>query len=127
VSDSPAAGDLLAVYGTLRRRSVCHKLPAAVSRLQFFGHGLIRGRLFHLRTYPALVPDSGRAPVELFRILDPSVFFDLDRYEGFESANSRASLFARRRILLLNPNVSAWAYFLNAHGGARLRLAPNSK
>jgi gamma-glutamylcyclotransferase (GGCT)/AIG2-like uncharacterized protein YtfP len=108
----PAASDLLAVYGTLRRRSVSHKLPVAVSRLRFFGRGLIRGRLFHRLTYPVLIQGPGLAPVELFRITDPSVFFDLDRYEAFEPTNPRASLFIRHRTLLLNPQVWAWAYFL---------------
>jgi gamma-glutamylcyclotransferase (GGCT)/AIG2-like uncharacterized protein YtfP len=105
--------DLLAVYGTLRRRSIFHKLPTAAARLRFFGRGLIGGRLFWQRTYPALILDRGMAQAELFRITDPSVLTDLDRYEGFDPSNLRASLFIRRQILLLNPRVRAWVYFLN--------------
>jgi len=121
--------DLLAVYGTLRRRSIFHKLPVVVSRLQFFGPGLIRGRLFQQRTYPALIQDPGTVQVEVFRIVDASVLFDLDRYEGFEPANPRASLFIRRRILLLNPQVWAWAYFLNSDipRGARSEAGTNNR
>jgi gamma-glutamylcyclotransferase (GGCT)/AIG2-like uncharacterized protein YtfP len=103
----------LAVYGTLRRRSIFPKLPMAASRLQFFGCGLIRGRLFWQRSYPALVQGGGIAQVELFRIADPNVLGDLDRYEGFDSSNLRASLFVRTQVLLLNPQVRAWVYFLN--------------
>jgi gamma-glutamylcyclotransferase (GGCT)/AIG2-like uncharacterized protein YtfP len=105
--------NFLAVYGTLRRRSIFPKLPTAVSRLQFFSYGLIRGRLFCQRSYPALIQDRGIAQVELFRIVDPNVLGDLDRYEGFDSSNLRASLFVRTEVLLLNPQVRAWVYFLN--------------
>src|SRR5258708_15457213 len=106
--------DLLAVYGTLRRRSIFHKLPVAASRLQFFGYGLTRGCLFWQRTYPALVQEGGIAQIELFRIVDPSILGDLDRYEGFDPANVRASLFIRRQVLLLNPRLWSWGYFLGS-------------
>jgi len=105
--------EVLAVYGTLRRRSVFHKLPVAASRLQFISYGLIRGRVLWQRTYPALIEDRGIAQVELFRIVDANVLGDLDRYEGFDSTNLRASLFVRTQVLLLNPQVRAWVYILN--------------
>jgi gamma-glutamylcyclotransferase (GGCT)/AIG2-like uncharacterized protein YtfP len=108
-----AACELLAVYGTLRRRSIFPKLPMAASRLQFFSYGLIRGRLFWQHSYPALIQHRGFAQVELFRIVDPNVLGDLDRYEGFDSGNPQASLFIRTQILLLKPRFWVWAYFLN--------------
>src|SRR5260370_2741909 len=104
--------EFLAVYGTLRRRSIFNRLPLAVSRLHFVGYGRIRGRLFWQRAFPALVQDRGIVEVELFRIVDPSILGDLDRYEGFDPANVRASLFIRRQVLLLNPRLWAWGYFL---------------
>jgi gamma-glutamylcyclotransferase (GGCT)/AIG2-like uncharacterized protein YtfP len=104
--------DLLAVYGTLRRRSIFQKLPVAASRLQYFGCGLIRGRLFWQRTYPALIQGHGIVQVELFRVVDPGVLHELDRYEGFEPTDPRASLFTRRQVFLLNPRIRAWTYFL---------------
>jgi gamma-glutamylcyclotransferase (GGCT)/AIG2-like uncharacterized protein YtfP len=113
MKSSRAACELLAVYGTLRRRSVFNRLPLAVPRLQFFGYGLIRGRLFWQRTYPALIQEHGIAQAELFQIIDANVLCDLDQYEGFDPANERTSLFLRRKILLLNPQVWTWAYFLN--------------
>ena len=105
--------DLLAVYGTLRRRSIFHKLPGAASRLQFFSHGLIRGRLVWQRTFPGLIPGPAIAEVELFYVVDPNVLRSLDLYEGFDPINPAASLFIRRQVLLRNPRVWAWAYFLN--------------
>ena len=113
MTNDGAPCELLAVYGTLRRRSIFPKLPMAASRLQFFGRGLIKGRLFWQRTYPGLIQGRGIAPVELFRIVDPNVFGDLDRYEGFDPRNLPASLFIRTQVLLLNPQVRAWVYILN--------------
>src|SRR6266481_1043230 len=105
--------DFLAVYGTLRRRSIFNRLPLAVSRLHFVGYGRIRGRLFWQRAFPALVQDRGIVEVELFQIVDPSVWGDLDLYEGFDPINLGASLFIRRQVLLLNARRRAWVYFLN--------------
>jgi gamma-glutamylcyclotransferase (GGCT)/AIG2-like uncharacterized protein YtfP len=109
-----AHGDLLAVYGTLRQRSIFQKLPVAVSRLHVVGRGLIRGRLFWQRTFPALIEDRGIARVELVRIGEPKVWPDLDSYEGFDPTNLRCSLFIRKKVLLLNPRLIAWTYFLNS-------------
>ena len=108
-----ADSDLLAVYGTLRRRSLFNRLPHAVSRLHFAGRGRIRGRLFWQGTFPAVVQDSGVVEVEIFRITDPIVWQDLDSYEGFNPTNLEASLFIRRQVLLLNSRVKPWVYFLN--------------
>jgi gamma-glutamylcyclotransferase (GGCT)/AIG2-like uncharacterized protein YtfP len=105
--------DLLAVYGTLRRRSIFSKLPETVPQLYFVGYGQIRGRLFWQRTFPALMQGRGIVGVELFEILDAKVWCDLDSYEGFDPANSRASLFIRRQVLLSTPRRRAWVYFLN--------------
>src|ERR1700678_2499926 len=95
---------LLAVYGTLRRRSVFQRLPLAVSRLQFLGCGLIRGRLFWQRTYPALIQEHGIAQVELFHIVDASNWDELDLYVGFDPSNLAASLLIRRQVSSLEPS-----------------------
>jgi gamma-glutamylcyclotransferase (GGCT)/AIG2-like uncharacterized protein YtfP len=105
--------NLLAVYGTLRRRSIFQKLPVAVSRLRFVGYGQIRGRLFWQRTFPALIQGPGIAVAELYQILDATVWRDLDLYEGFDPTNLQCSLFIRKKVHLLNPRTVAWAYFLN--------------
>src|SRR5258708_13806689 len=104
--------DFLAVYGTLRRRSIFNRLPLAVSRLHFVGYGRIRGRLFWQRAFPALVQDRGIAKIELFRIVDPSILGDLDRYEGFDPAIVKPSLFIRLQVLLLNTRLWTSAHLL---------------
>src|ERR1700757_4553533 len=105
--------EFLAVYGTLRRRSIFNRLPGAVSRLHVVGCGLIRGRLLWQRTFPALIQDRGVARIELVRIRDPKVWPDLDFYEGFDPTNLQCSLFIRKKVLLLNPRLIVWTYFLN--------------
>jgi gamma-glutamylcyclotransferase (GGCT)/AIG2-like uncharacterized protein YtfP len=105
--------DFLAVYGTLRRRSIFNRLPGAVSRLHVVGCGLIRGRLVWQRTFPALIQDRGVARIELVRIDDPKVWSDLDSYEGFDPTKLPCSLFIRKKVLLLNPRLIVWTYFLN--------------
>jgi gamma-glutamylcyclotransferase (GGCT)/AIG2-like uncharacterized protein YtfP len=105
--------DFLAVYGTLRRRSIFNRLPVAVSRLHFVGYGRIRGRLFWQRAFPALIQERGVARVELIQIRDPKVWPELDFYEGFDPTNLQCSLFIRKKVLLLNPRLIVWTYFLN--------------
>jgi gamma-glutamylcyclotransferase (GGCT)/AIG2-like uncharacterized protein YtfP len=112
-SGSVFDSNLLAVYGTLRRRTIFDKLPMAVSRLQFVSCGLVSGRLLWQRTYPALIRGCGIVEVEIFRVVDPGVWRDLDLYEGFEPLNPAASLFIRQQVLLLNPRTWSWVYFLN--------------
>ena len=118
--------NLLAVYGTLRRRSIFDKLPIAISRLQFVSSGLLSGRLLWQRTYPALIRGGGIVEVEIFRVVDSGVWRHLDLYEGFEPINPPASLFIRRQVLLLNPQVRVWVYFLNPQipRGIQQRSAP---
>jgi gamma-glutamylcyclotransferase (GGCT)/AIG2-like uncharacterized protein YtfP len=105
--------EFLAVYGTLRRRSIFNRLPVAVSRLHFVGYGRIRGRLFWQRAFPALIQERGVARVELIQIRDPKVWPELDFYEGFDPTNLQCSLFIRKKVLLLNPRLIVWTYFLN--------------
>jgi hypothetical protein len=85
----------------------------AVSRLHFVGYGRIRGRLFWQRAFPALIQERGVARVELIQIRDPKVWPELDFYEGFDPTNLQCSLFIRKKVLLLNPRLIVWTYFLN--------------
>ena len=105
--------DLLAVYGTLRRRDLFRKAPRVTPQLKFVGSGLIRGLLFWQRGFPGLKPGPGVVKVELFEVNEPSVWRELDPYEGFNPDNLSSSMFVRRRVRILRPGVLAWVYFLN--------------
>ena len=104
--------EFLGVYGTLRRRSLFRRGPSIAAKLRFFCSGRLRGKLFCQGSYPAAIQDYGIIPVEVFRVLDPAVWDDLDRYEGCDVADEPSSLFYRQKVRLLRPSLVAWVYFL---------------
>lgn len=105
----------LACYGTLRRRSLYARTNhAAAGRLQFWGCGLVCGRLHWQRAYPALVNEPGLVRVEIYRVNDPAAFVWLDAYEGYVPDCPARSLFLRRLTPLHRPRLRVWVYHLNA-------------
>jgi gamma-glutamylcyclotransferase (GGCT)/AIG2-like uncharacterized protein YtfP len=109
-----AVHDLLAVYGTLRRRDLRRKLPGAAPKLRFLGPGLIRGRLFWQGHFPALVVrEYGITIVEVYRVIDPSAWLDLDAYEGFSPEHPSSSMFQRQPVRLFLSGLLVWVYTLN--------------
>jgi gamma-glutamylcyclotransferase (GGCT)/AIG2-like uncharacterized protein YtfP len=104
-------GEFLAVYGTLRRHSLFRRGPLISSKLRFFCSGQLRGRLFWQQSYPAAVECRGVIPVEVFLILDSTVWDALDRYEGCDFGHESSSLFYRKRVRLVRPSLVVWVYF----------------
>ena len=111
----PFSGDCwLACYGTLRRRSLYARTNHAVAGgLEFWGYGLVHGRLHWHRSYPALVGEPGLVQVEIYRVSDPAVFMWLDAYEGYAPDQSARSLFLRRLTPLQRPRLWVWVYHFN--------------
>jgi len=123
-------GEFLGVYGTLRRRSLFQQGPEVSAKLRFFCYGQIRGKLFCQGSYPAAVPGCGIIPVEVFLILDPTVWNDIDRYEGCDLTREPSSLFYRQKVRLLRPALIVWIYFLGhrqVRGNLTSPLAPRAK
>jgi gamma-glutamylcyclotransferase (GGCT)/AIG2-like uncharacterized protein YtfP len=108
----PCEASYLATYGTLRRRSRFRYLAVAVSGLEFFGCGLLRGLLLTQRGYPAVLEQPGLVRVEIFRVVDQSIWPVLDDYEGFDATIGKYSLFVRKTVTLVRPQLRVWAYFL---------------
>jgi gamma-glutamylcyclotransferase (GGCT)/AIG2-like uncharacterized protein YtfP len=104
--------EYLGVYGTLRRRSLFRRGRSIAAKLRFFCSGGLRGKLFCQGSYPAAVQDFGIIPVEVFLVLDPAVWDDLDGYEGCDLARAPSSLFYRQKVRLLRPSLVVWVYFL---------------
>jgi len=104
--------EFLGVYGTLRRRSLFRRGPPLAAKLRFFCSGRLRGKLFWQGSYPAAVQVYGIIPVEVFLVLDPAVWDDLDRYEGCHVGRVPSSLFYRQKVRLLRPSLVVWVYFL---------------
>ena len=113
-ADKALKSSWLACYGTLRRRSLYARTNHAVAgRLQFWGYGLVHGKVHWQQSYPALVPGPGLVRVEIYRVSNPAVFDWLDAYEGYAPGRLARSLFLRQLTLLDRPRLWAWVYHLN--------------
>jgi gamma-glutamylcyclotransferase (GGCT)/AIG2-like uncharacterized protein YtfP len=125
-----ANGDFFAAYGLLRRRSLARCGYAVLRNLRYYGTGLLRGMAFIQHGYPGVVELSGIVLVEIFEVLDDSVWEILDRFEGFDSSRRPHALFYRKQVRLLRPEIPVSVYFLGREiprgrkCNAKLDLAP---
>jgi gamma-glutamylcyclotransferase (GGCT)/AIG2-like uncharacterized protein YtfP len=116
----------LAVYGSLRRRSLAKQRFSVLQDLHFYGYGILRGLLFIQNGYPAVLEQSGLVRVEIFRLGSERVWEVLDRYEGYQPVLGYRSLFYRKEVRLLRPEIRAWVYFLGREvpRGRQMNLPP---
>jgi gamma-glutamylcyclotransferase (GGCT)/AIG2-like uncharacterized protein YtfP len=117
-------GEFLGVYGTLRRRSLFRRGSSISAKIRFFCFGHLRGRLFCQKSFPAVVQGPGIVPIEVFLVLDPTVWDELDRYEGCCLNHELSSLFYRQKVRLLRPSLIVWVYFLGHHQVRGKLMAP---
>jgi gamma-glutamylcyclotransferase (GGCT)/AIG2-like uncharacterized protein YtfP len=117
--------EFIAVYGTLKRRSLFRRGSFISSKLRFHCSGQLRGKLFRQHSYPAAVEGCGVIPVEIFHIFDAAVWSDLDKYEGCNFTDEPSSLFYGKKVRLLRPSLVAWVYFLG-HRNVRGRLVASA-
>ena len=108
----PSTDSFLAVYGSLRRRSLAKQRFFVLRHLQFYGHGILRGLLLIQNGYPAVLEQPGQVRVEIFRVEGEGRLEELDRYEGYLPALGSRSLFYRKEVDLIRPEIRAWVYFL---------------
>ena len=108
----PSEIQFLAVYGTLRRRCQFRQGYLVTRSLKFFGQGLLRGLRLAQCGYPAILEQPGLVHVELFRVLQESIWPILDRYEGYKPEIGSYSLFIRKAVVLVRPRICAWVYFI---------------
>ncbi len=105
----------LFVYGTLMSGMEASHLLSEIARP--VGRGHVRGRLYDLGEFPALLPGQPGDIVwgEVYRILRPAALRQIDRYEGFDPRRP-SSLYRRqatRVILEDGTSLLAWAYVYN--------------
>jgi gamma-glutamylcyclotransferase (GGCT)/AIG2-like uncharacterized protein YtfP len=108
----PSGASFLAVYGSLRRRSLAKQGFLVLQDLRFYGYGVLRGLLLIQNGYPAVLEQSGLVRVEIFHLGSEGVWEALDRYEGYRPELSHRSLFYRKEVTLLRPEIRSWVYFL---------------
>ena len=123
----PSSDSFLAVYGSLRRRSLAKQRFFVLRDLQFYGHGILRGLLLIQNGYPAVLEQSGHVHVEIFRVEGEGILEELDRYEGYLPALGSRSLFYRKAVYLIRPDIRVWVYFLGREvpRGRRPLVGPN--
>jgi gamma-glutamylcyclotransferase (GGCT)/AIG2-like uncharacterized protein YtfP len=116
-------GEFIALYGSLLRGLPAMQKIGVGDRLRFVGPCSIEGQLFDLGPYPGLRKGAGLVMGEIFALLDPEALHVLDRFEGFEPARRRQSLYLRERVSLIEPAATrAWIYFYNQVPGASQRI-----
>jgi gamma-glutamylcyclotransferase (GGCT)/AIG2-like uncharacterized protein YtfP len=105
---------LLATFGTLMRGEVGQRLAGVESSLEFISTCVIRGTLYDAGEYPALVEGEGEVEGELFRVQGAESWRKLDDYEGcYYEREGEASLFVRKIVRLVEPELDANVYFFN--------------
>lgn len=85
--------------------------------IQFVGRGTVRGVLYDLGAYPALLPGEGTVQGELYTMTDPvTLLSSLDAVEGYRPDDIAGSRCMRRVAWVRpvrGPAVSAWLYTFN--------------
>jgi len=110
----PQRGDLLFVYGTLRRRGIMFGALGLHGRVAPAGPASMRGALVSFGSYPGVLSGArGIVHGELYRVLDARVFAALDAYEECFTDDAACSLFWRMRAPLSARRVGAWVYVYN--------------
>ncbi|MEM7567887.1 MAG: gamma-glutamylcyclotransferase family protein [Pseudomonadota bacterium] len=107
-------GDLLAIYGSLRRGLGLPDAPELSGASRHVGSCLLQGRLYDLGDYPGLLTARpGCVHGEFLRIIAPSLSDALDAFELYDPRDEAGSLYLRRRVILLRPRRLAWVYIYN--------------
>jgi gamma-glutamylcyclotransferase (GGCT)/AIG2-like uncharacterized protein YtfP len=113
-------GDIIFVYGTLRRGERADLAKQAHNfDTTFIGDDKINGKMYHLGAFPGVKASSGdfspNAPIvvgELFRIMAPSIITLLDHYEGYDADNPERGLYNRLQTQS-EAGRTVWVYTYN--------------
>lgn len=104
----------LFVYGTLLKDIQSDTFQSVKSFLKFESEGYLKGKLFDLGEYPAVVDDnktSGKVKGEVYTINNADKVFNiLDEYEGIHDPEPEYS--RRKKIVAVskNKNIKSWVY-----------------
>ena len=63
INQMPCSDSFLAVYGSLRRRSLAKQSFFVLRGLQFYGYGILTGLLLLQNGYPGVLEQSGQHPI----------------------------------------------------------------
>jgi gamma-glutamylcyclotransferase (GGCT)/AIG2-like uncharacterized protein YtfP len=117
------SGDVVFVYGTLRKGERADLSKKSVFSVSFLGFDSVNGYLYHFGAYPGLKLLEPLPPAfddslpmvrgEVYLINDASVGAMLDAYEGYRANAPKEGLYDRHVVeTLLGRNV--WVYTWNS-------------
>jgi gamma-glutamylcyclotransferase (GGCT)/AIG2-like uncharacterized protein YtfP len=114
----------LFIYGTLIPSEAPREIASLVKRFRRLGPAHVRGRLYDLGDFPgAILETSSRTKIHGELVVLPSekrALEILDRYEEFDPADPKSSLFVRQKITVQMANGTTregWIYVYNRKPG----------
>ena len=123
---APLAPRHIFFYGTLMQGFGLRERAGIEPWIRFVGYGAVRGALFDLGAYPALVAGSGTVRGEVYACLDPQRLLPrADALEHFDPDRPRAGEYRRETLparLDDGRTLAVWAYVYNRPLGAAARL-----
>ncbi|RFC65142.1 gamma-glutamylcyclotransferase [Fulvimarina endophytica] len=109
--------DYIAFYGTLMERARASQAPSRAGLTRFLQPcrlaGVLRDHGAYPGFYPADADRTGTGPTveaELHEILLADAFAVFDRWEEYDAADEASSLYIRRKMRLIEPDLQAWVY-----------------
>ena len=108
-------------YGALMRGFDLRRRSGIDAWIRFVGKGSIRGALFDLGPYPAVIQAEGVVHGELYAVTDHAALLaTADGIEGYQPDNLPGSQYVRQAApVRMGSGVqrTAWVYFYNARLG----------
>ena len=108
-------GELLFVYGTLRRDCTSGAHATYLADAHFIARATLSGKLFRVSYYPALVLDenAGKVTGEVYRLTSAEQLAQLDAYEECAYPALPQQEYQRIQVQVLTDvgeNLSTWVY-----------------
>lgn len=108
-------GELLFVYGTLRRDCTSGAHATYLADAQFIARATLNGKLFRVSYYPALVLDenAGKVTGEVYQLASAEQLARLDAYEECTYPALPQQEYQRLQVQVLTDagaHLSAWVY-----------------
>ena len=109
----------LFVYGTLRQASQAPMSQVLASHSEYLDEGIINGKLFDVGDYPAVTVSgtrNDRVLGEVFKINNPSLLKELDKYEGCSENCTKPHQYKRIKSAVKlrdGKEIQAWIYVWN--------------
>jgi len=98
------------------------ELAGTTDLLRLVGACRIPGELYDLGEYPGLTPGEGTVTGELYEVIDPQGLRLLDEYEAYYEHDAVRSLFVRRQVRLIEPELECWVYLYNQPVDGKSRI-----